>query len=314
MPATVDDRVLPLAYGGRYRFGTDTLELAHNAGFFSNCTVALWHLCELHRRLGRLPARLDCSHAFSSYRSTAGQMHGRDVHPVFFAPLVTPPPAMARALPAIQHHGIQRWTRFERYQPLVRHYFDPGPAARALQQDLIARHRIVLDKTIAVVYRGTDKHVEVALASPRAYLAVARQLLRQHPGHRVWIQTDEPAVRDLFLSSLGTRCFHLPEMPVSPDGAVVHDLPEETLGMTREAFGITLVAVTQLLAQADWVVNHTGNMALWICLYRGHARRVVQFDDHGSRVDLRSPAFYCRQLGGEITRAWRALKGLRRAR
>jgi hypothetical protein len=85
-------------------------------------------------------------------------------------------------------------------------------------------------------------------------------------------------------------------MPVSTTGRVVHDLDDATLGISRCEFGLLLVAVAHLLSKADLVINHTGNMALWIALWRGHARGLYQFDSAGHWVDFANPAFYARRL------------------
>jgi len=179
----------------------------------------------------------------------------------------------------------------------VQRYFTPSPHVQAIEAHLIQKYDIDLARTIAVIYRGTDKGIEVRLASPGAYLAQAQKLLRQHPGYRVLIQTDELAVRTMFTQALGPACFFIAEMPVSGGGAVVHDLDDQALSMDRSEFGCTLIAVTHLLSQCALIVNHTGNMALWICLYRGHSKGLVQFDEAGSLVDLASPGFYLRKLG-----------------
>jgi hypothetical protein len=47
-------------------------------------------------------------------------------------------------------------------------------------------------------------------------------------------------------------------------------------------------------------------MALWICLYRGNGKRVVQFDEAGALVDFSSPRFYAGRV------AWFAGKVRRR--
>jgi hypothetical protein len=57
-----------------------------------------------------------------------------------------------------------------------------------------------------------------------------------------------------------------------------------------------VVAVWNLLSRAAFIVNHTGNMALWICLWRGHTRGVIQFDDEGGVVNFVDPRFYWRRV------------------
>jgi hypothetical protein len=55
---------LPLRYNAFYDEQQDSLYSAWNSGFFSNCTVTLWNLDEVHHSIGKLPARIDYSLAF----------------------------------------------------------------------------------------------------------------------------------------------------------------------------------------------------------------------------------------------------------
>lgn len=289
MPESLKRVALP--YLGSYDPLCQVLRCGHNAGFFSNCTVTLWHLAQLQRDRNELPAQVDFSAAFSAYRNPAQQHNSIDLYPLFFACKDDAAPITA-PIPTVKHHGLYRFLDHARLAPVLQRYFHPSAAALEIERHLLSKYRIDLHKTIAVVYRGTDKGIEVRLADPQAYLRATQALLARHPDHRVLIQTDEWAVRQLFLQTFGERCFALEEMPVSQDGVVVHDLDDQALRMDRSQFGVLLVAVTHLLAQAAYVVNHTGNMALWIALYRGHAQGMVQFDEGGVQVRPYHPAYW----------------------
>lgn len=287
---------LELSYQGVFNARDGVLSCGHNAGFFSNCTVTLWNVSELWQRQRRVPTRLDFSRAFSSYRNEAQIVARVDLYPLFFSPGPLPLTDRGARMPRINHHGLYGLINYAAYAHCVEAFFQPSAAALDWQRRLVDRYRIVPERTIAVVYRGTDKGREVGLADPQHYLRSAVALLNKHPDFRVWIQTDERRVRQMFVDALKDRCFYLEEMPVSDSGEVVHDLDDRALRLDRSEFGILLVAVTHLLSKSAYVVNHTGNMALWVCLYRGHARGVIQFDEAGGLVDRFSPGFYLHRL------------------
>ena len=283
---------VPLSAGSFYDPEQDAICCRHEAGFFSMCCVSLWNLAELQHIRGMFPSRMDYSLNFHAFRNPEQVRLKTDLYPLFFKPQ----PACAldprRRLPHVASHGIYRFLNLKRLHPVMNRFFQPSDRAIELRDDLIRRYAIDPAKTIAVVYRGTDKGVEVKLASPEAFLAVTHRLLAANPGHRVWIQTDEREVRTMFARAFAGRCFYLHEMPVSSNGMVVHEQNDETLNMDRSEFGVLLIAVNSLLAQADIVVNHTGNMALWLCLFRGHAHGVWQFDDEGRIVNPAVPGCY----------------------
>jgi hypothetical protein len=299
---------LKASYGGVYDGDEGVLAIGHNAGFFSNCTVALWNLAEVRRAAGVWPRKLSFANAFSSYRDAA-QVEGKDdLYPLYFE---AGDEAAFRRLPGslakVNHHGFYRLIDHSGLKAVMDAYFQPSEKALAIQRQLVSKYGIDLQRTIAVIYRGTDKVIEVDIASPRAYLAVAERLLSQHPGYRVWIQTDEASVRDLFLAHFGDKCFALDEMPVSGGSVAVHDMADDALRMSRADFGVLLVAVTNLLSQTALLVNHTGNLGLWACLWRGHSKGLVQFDRSGRVVEFASPGFWFAQAVHLLTRVRRKL-------
>jgi hypothetical protein len=153
-----------------------------------------------------------------------------------------------------------------------------------MQSALIAKYKFDPAKIIAVVYRGTDKYQEVKLASPQLYLNKAKALLQENPDFKVLIQTDQKQVRDLFLDRLGNQCLSFEEMSVTEGKVGLHLLDEDCLCLNKFEFGKTILAVTHLIAKCKFIVNHTGNMALWICLFRGSASNMFQFDRKGNFV------------------------------
>jgi hypothetical protein len=296
---------IALPYGGRFDPATDTLYCGHNAGFFSNCTVTLWHMVDLYRRFQIDPRRIDFSSSFGSYRTEAERQAKTDLYPLFFALGDSSVMPHEKRAPNVKHHGLYRFVDYRSTSAWVDRYFNPSVRALALQDRLIQQYAIDVHKTIAVAYRGTDKGSEVKLADPEKYLQQARTLLVRNPGFRVWIQTDEQQVRDLFTASFGERCFYIKELPPSVHGIAADELPEGALHASDDHLGVLLVAIFHLLSGSAYVVNHTGNMALWICLFRGSANGVIQFDEGGHIVDLASPGFYLgrgRVLFGKVRR------------
>ncbi len=276
--------LLTLSWRGGYDTSQRVLFCGHNYGFFSCCCVLLWNIQEIQQIGLPLPSRMDFSQGFEPFKNDAQQAAQADIYPLLFQPGEAGTDTALPQLPRINQHGVYRLLPYRRIAPFIERHFRPSARALDIQHRLVRRYNIDPAKTLAVVYRGTDKSTEVRLAPAEHYVALARRLLMLNPTHRLWIQTDEWAVRQAFRRAFGERCFYLHEMPVSSNGKVVHQLDEQALQMDRSEFGVLLVAVNSLLAQCDVVINHTGNMALWLCLFRGHGRNVWQFDDEGRAI------------------------------
>ncbi len=291
-PARTAPSAKALSQKGEYDLSTGVLYGGHNFGFFSCCCVVLWNIREIQQAGLALPRRIDFSRGFAPFKSDVQRASGADIYPLLFQAGDAGENQGLPRLPRINQHGIYRLLRYNRITPFIQRHFQPSAQALEIQERLITRYNIDPAKTLAVVYRGTDKSTEVKLAPAEHYVALAHQLLMLNPGHRLWIQTDEWVVRQAFRRAFGERCFYLHEMPVSNNGKVVHQLDEQALQMDRSEFGVMLVAVNSLLARCDVVVNHTGNMALWLCLFRGHGRNVWQFDDEGRAVSPHGLALF----------------------
>ena len=284
-----------LSYGGRDDRNERVVFCEYSEGFFANCTVALWNILEVARQFGHYPERLDFSRGFSHYRqNSAVQEASLDLYPIFFQynpkylPLLKSPPPAEN----IDHHGIYQNNDFNYYGNLINTYFNPSDRVRKLSSRLREDYKIDLNKVVLVWYRGTDKKSEVWVASPHAYLKQAEAILNAYPDFKVWIQTEEQHVRELFSEHFGERCITINELPPSSVGGNVHHIPPSEANIDRLDLAITMLALVTLGSNARFVISHTGNIAFWICLYRGHTRSVLQFDRHGTLFGLNDSVKY----------------------
>jgi hypothetical protein len=281
LPSADDDpahRVL--GHYALYRFEDRSLHLGWHSGFFSNNTVALWSLCELLK--DRLVVdRIHYLFGFSAYRNCDQPIYEYDLYPDYFTPdsaVTLPDPQLIRF---VNHHGLYHELNHEWLNPLLNRYFSPSEGIRRIVDAWKVKYRFDGSRTIGVCYRGTDKGTEVKLADPRAYLNVTRNLLKKHPDYRVMIQTDQQQVRDLFLREFGDCCWFIEELPVTSGQASLAHISTRERGVDRHQFGLRILASALLLADCNQLVNHTGNMGLWIALFRGHREHAVQFGATG---------------------------------
>ncbi len=275
---------IPLERKSIFDTTENVLYCGHNAGFFSNCTVTLWNLVELYKSGYPLVNRIDFSRAFDPYKGDTEVSRAFDLYPYLFRLGHPVPPPPKGDLEYVNHHGIYKLTNLRAQLPLIRRYFQLSEPTLRIQRELMERYEPDFSRTISVVYRGTDKGKEVVVADPEQYLTEARALLQRNPDHRVLIQTDDLHTRDLFMDRLGDKCFFFEEMPVTNGPRAIHYLDETVLQMSKTRFAQLLLAVVDLLSRSRHIVNHTGNMALWVCLFRGNAENVTQFDRSGARV------------------------------
>jgi hypothetical protein len=266
---------IALCNGSTYLQSSRTLKVRWNAGCFSNLTVTLWGLEELHF-LNAAVECIDYSEAFGLYRDGSNI----DFHPLLLAKPDTSQPAPPRRWKQTKfnHHGFYHLVDFEFYNCFVRKFFTPSHYVTDAMTHIQARYLLSPERTIGVWYRGRDKSTEVKLAPPEAYLAQACKLLAELPDCMLWLQTDQAGVQKLFRREFGDQCIISEELPVSEGDKGVH-----LSGATPQNTVIVL-AFAKLMANCKSLVLHTGNIASWICLYRDNCNNVVQFAKDGRLV------------------------------
>ena len=204
-----------------------------------------------------------------------------DPYAEWFDGSVTEPSVLPEGLIAVPHHGVYANIDFASVIPFSTRYFTPSMKTRTAAQELCSRLRVDVERTIAIVYRGTDKSTEVKPLPIEDYVAIAMSLRAAHPGFRVLIQTDQAEALN-YVRSVVPDAISIDEIPVVTGSTAVHNHEIETeFGITKAEFGLRLVAMMLLVSQVRFVITHTGNMGLWITLFRGGAADLFQAGSDG---------------------------------
>ena len=259
----------PLEHLVQYEPERKQLKLLHDAGFFSNCTVTLQNLTVLHPAEGHIEVIWPTQ---TMWRNLNGSRE--NLFNDYFRPKNRSQAKRMQFVPRFNAHGFYEDLHFKKLNAYVHNYFNPSSLVKSRIQQFFEKYRICPDRTIGVCYRGTDKVFEVRAISPSRYLSEVKKLLKKHTDLRVLVQTDQKQVRDYLLSEIGPAAFHIEEMPVTCSSSAMHITTEKTI--SNFELGINLLAAVKILAQCKYVVSHTGNVSLWIFLYRGSARNCCQ--------------------------------------
>ena len=209
-----------------------------------------------------------------------------DLYKWLFEPRPRGPDDQPEQHPAFEPHGVYVSHPLGILRAYADLYFRPHARVLAFANSLIEKYRVDLGKTIVLLYRGTDKSIELAPASPESYVAVARSLMSQEDGLRVILQTDQAQARDAMAAELPDAIW-FDELPVTGGNLAIHnlDVPGE-FGIAKPDLALRLLAMTYLVGHAKYVVTHTGNLAAWVAIYRGKPDGVYQFCEDGK---LRGP-------------------------
>lgn len=255
----------------RFDSKTGRLEILHNAGFFSICTVTLQALTALHPRADEVSVSWSSQPIWRE-----GTTPPSNLFEEFFAPNPDVRLTELKFSPRFNHHGFYEDLSFSRLDPYVRKYFSPATIVRRRLAEFKQKYAIDPARTIGFWYRGTDKFVEVSAINLGHYFKKLHQALQAHPDFRVLIQTDQRLIRDRTLMEFGEKVFFIDELPVTESSTGVHQLTEAERRHSGLELAVNLIAAIQLQAECAYVVTHTGNVGLWTYLFRGHARNCCQ--------------------------------------
>ena len=250
-----------------------------NCGFYSNQVQVFSSLLTLARH-GITPDRIDYSLGFGHFKKEPRKDIYPDIHEtdasekIDFYKEVEIPDANKKQF------DIYDWTL---YNQIINRYFNPSGVIRERWQLLSEKYNLNFGETIAVLYRGTDKGTELKLASPDEYYMEVVKLLEQNPTFKVLLQTDQAQIIHEWQQRLGDKLIFFQETPSTTGGRPIWDLMEQQ-GADSVDWSQWFDAALRCVSECKYVVNHTGNVAFFMNLYRGNTNNVIQFNESG-RLD-----------------------------
>ncbi|MBW4034799.1 MAG: discoidin domain-containing protein [Proteobacteria bacterium] len=226
--------------------------------------------------------KVDYSQCLAQFKDVPGI----DLYPILFqTPMINIESAEFKQV-LFNQHVVYVNTDLSELRRYATIYFDPSEKVREFENQLINKYSLVMEDSIALIYRGTDKNTEVTPATIDRYISVALAARKIDQNLKVIIQTDQEQVLHLVLDAIPDAIFFR-ELPVTTGSVVIHQLSlREEYKISKTDFSIRMLGVTHLLSQAKYIVSHTGNIGLWLAIYRGNKDGFYQFDVD---TDLRDP-------------------------
>lgn len=244
----------------------ERLELTHDFGFFSNCSVLLEEIQRMDE-----PFVIDTTASFSLYRSASTT----DIYGKYFEPVAGMP---------IRKVHFDRWMcafdypslPLAAFSPSVTRWFTFSDVIVERSFDLQTRHGIDPERTLAVFCRGTDKSTETALADPAGIARLVNRLGADHD--TVIVQTDDQMIFERLTQEIVHDVVTFPELPrYSPDSD-----PHLASQFHDAALLEDFLSAVLLISRCRTVIVTTSNVSLWIALLRGNSDGLIHVSDLGA--------------------------------
>lgn len=245
----------------------------HNAGFFSSCTIRLKRIIDFYNKNKVYPI-VDSSQQWAYYKDTPN-----DVTDYFFKSIDEDGPFIDGYMDFFESTEDQFLEYykldFNNIQHLVKKYFSPSQYVIDFYNKLIDSYNINFEETIAVCFRGLNKHVETNLPSHEDMISKLVEIKNKYPNHKILVQSDEiefyNKVLNLYPDSIYFK--EIFKIQSNASTSIQYHIPPNQ----RMTQAIIFLSITQVLSKCSKLITNSGNVGMWICFYRNGSEGVYQY-------------------------------------
>jgi hypothetical protein len=254
-----------------------------NSGFFSCCSVILYNINKYIHEFRKLPVDVNSSDVFYLYKIDKT----KDITYDFFIHSNSTPPISLNDINNIilyKHQynlDVQQFTEYGSYNynfttSLINKYFTPTQYINNIANNLISKYNIDVNNCIVIYYRGTDKYQETAIDSFDSFYNKLSELLEiiNNNNITILIQSDTAQFVDYIKSkSIINPVIIFNEMETSYTNKGIHY--EHTSEQNYKDISYLFASVL-IMSKCKYILCSSGNVSMWIMLYRGNAMNVHQ--------------------------------------
>jgi hypothetical protein len=250
------------------------LVITHNYGFFSCCTIRLRKIIEFYNEHKTSPI-VDSSAQWGKYKDKDG-----DVTHCFFKTTGIHNHHKSKPLSIVSCETEEQFSdynliNYEDVAFFIQKYFTLSDDVIKFKQQFLRKYNINVKNTLAVIYRGNDKCIETQIPSHQEVIDKLTMMRKRHPKHKIIVQSDESELNDKILSKWpDIIMFNEIKTLSHNDHMSVPDVVKQGEKTTQAQ---QFLAVLSIISECDKIILNSGNVALWVCLYRGHTKGVLQY-------------------------------------
>lgn len=252
---------------------SEILKIYHDAGFFSCCTIRLRKIIEFYTQKNQLPI-VDSSYQWSRYKDS-----NRDITQEFFKNLdeiILKKNAEVFSY-AEEEEQFSDYSKlnFEFINDFVEKYFSPSDKVLEIYRELIEKNSINLNDTLSVLHRGNEKQGETLIPSYEQVSQKIDLVLSENKNIRLFLQSDEVEFYDFMLKKYPTALTIDGTLKMNRTAEI--EIQSQLIKGKKEYQAQLFLAILLIISKSKHVILNSGNIGLWICLYRQSVENVHQF-------------------------------------
>ena len=155
-------------------------------------------------------------------------------------------------------------------------FFSPTPSLLSLTNELVSKYQVDFENTCVLFLRGNDKNRECKTPSYDLYKKEATTILRENPSIQFLIQSDEKEFIDEMSKTFPNNIVFRDEIRIiSKD---IHRTVDNNGNTPSENnfYVKNFIAIVLVMSRCRYVVCNTGNISLWVVLFRKSTQNVIQ--------------------------------------
>ena len=249
------------------------IQITHNAGFFSCCSVRLSSIVDYINSHKSLPDVVDSSSQFEWYKKhDSGDItyeyfeDYNNVHDISYDG-------------DIEYHWSYQFTEYsklnyEKLCPIVRKYFSPSLQIKNMIKFFEDKYNFDYNNTCVLFYRGNDKNRETSLCSYDEYIIKADAILKNNPNIQFLIQSDETEFIETFTQRYPNNSFYFKDEIRHVNKC--DDIVDKIMPEKNYLFSKYFLSIIIIMSRCKFIVCGSGNCPIWIMLYRENFNNVIQ--------------------------------------
>ena len=243
----------------------ETLIVTHNAGFFSCYTIRLLNILSYFNKNKKCPKKIDSSKQFKDYKNNLNQDYTYE-----YIKLNNTLDLDIEYSNDIKITNENKEEQFSNYKninfniikPFINNFFLPSDNILKIISDLETKYNLDYEHLAVFYYRGTDKYIETNKCEYNDYITKAIQIKKDNPTFKFLITSDEINLIKLFKNYFSDTIVF-----------------EELLHNMNRSFihSQFILANVLIMSKAKYIICTSGNVSLWIALFRGHNQNIHQY-------------------------------------
>jgi len=256
---------------------TTIILVNHDAGLFSTTTIILFNIINYFKNKGINPTCIDSSQTFTWYRNS-----NNNIFFDFFK---------IKNINILDNKSLEYFDyelrgdlQFKKYDDFnldiyfkyVDVYFNLSDKVMNIYNNIINKYNLNFDNICVLFLRGNDKATECKIPSYDKYIEKGNELLKSNPDLKFLIQSDEKEfINEMTINFPNNVVFNDEIRIINKNNNQMVDNHGKTPEINHK-FALNFLAIVYIMSKCKYIICNSGNISLWILLYRKHLNNYFQ--------------------------------------